>query len=39
MLIGGRIGLRFGKRLRIAGGLALIGIEVKIVLDHTLMLT
>jgi putative Mn2+ efflux pump MntP len=37
MLIGSRLGSRFGKRLEIAGGLVLIAIGIKIVVDHTLV--
>lgn len=36
MLMGSRIGLRFGKRVEILGGLVLIGIGVKILLQHVL---
>ena len=34
MLLGGRIGALWGKRVEIVGGLILIGIGVKIVIDH-----
>lgn len=34
MLLGGRLGVRFGKRMEIVGGLVLIGIGVKIVAEH-----
>ena len=34
MLVGSRLGSRFGKRLEIAGGLVLIAIGIKIVVDH-----
>ncbi|MBN2360116.1 MAG: manganese efflux pump [Deltaproteobacteria bacterium] len=36
MRIGSRLGARFGKRMEIAGGLVLIGIGVKILVDHLL---
>lgn len=36
MLAGGRLGVRFGSRLEAFGGLVLIGIGIKIVVDHTL---
>lgn len=36
MLMGGRLGQRFGKRVEILGGLVLIGIGVKILLQHIL---
>jgi putative Mn2+ efflux pump MntP len=36
MKLGARLGERFGRRAELAGGLVLIGIGVKIVLDHTL---
>lgn len=34
MLLGGRLGSRFGQRMEIAGGLVLIGIGVKILIEH-----
>lgn len=34
MLLGGRLGVRFGRRAELAGGLVLIGIGVKILADH-----
>lgn len=37
MLLGGRIGSLWGKRVEIFGGLVLCGIGVKIVLEHTLL--
>lgn len=37
MLLGSRLGTRFGQRVEIAGGLILIGIGVKIVVEHTLL--
>ena len=37
MLLGSRIGLRFGKRMAIAGGLVLIAIGLKILADHVLL--
>lgn len=36
MLIGSRLGTKIGKRLEIAGGLTLIAIGIKIVIDHTM---
>lgn len=36
MLLGAKLGATFGKRIEILGGLVLIGIGIKIVLDHTL---
>ncbi len=36
MLLGGRIGSLWGKRVEVLGGLVLCGIGVKIVLEHTL---
>jgi len=39
MLLGGRLGSQFGQRVEIAGGLILIGIGAKIVLEHTLFRT
>jgi manganese efflux pump family protein len=36
MLFGARLGERFGKAMEVMGGLVLIGIGVKIVLDHML---
>lgn len=36
MLLGGRLGLRFGRRAELVGGLVLIGIGVKILLQHLL---
>lgn len=36
MLAGSRLGARFGQRVEIAGGLVLIGIGVKIVVEHSL---
>ncbi len=36
MQIGSRVGKRFGRRVEIAGGLVLIGIGVKILLEHLL---
>ncbi len=36
MQIGSRVGRRFGRRVEIAGGLVLIGIGVKILLEHLL---
>jgi manganese efflux pump family protein len=36
MLLGGRIGIRFGKRVEILGGLTLIGIGIKILIGHLL---
>jgi manganese efflux pump family protein len=36
MLLGSRIGSRFGRRMEIAGGLVLIAIGVKIVIEHLL---
>lgn len=35
MTIGGRLGVRFGKRMEMVGGLILIAIGVRIVLEHT----
>lgn len=35
MLLGAQLGARFGKRVEIAGGLILIGIGIKIVIEHT----
>lgn len=37
MLLGSRIGQRFGQRVRVIGGLILISIGVKILVDHTIM--
>lgn len=37
MLLGARLGQRFGLRVRALGGLILIGIGVKILVEHTLM--
>lgn len=37
MLLGGRIGSLWGKRVEIFGGLVLCGIGLKIVLEHTLL--
>lgn len=34
MLLGSRIGARFGQRMEIAGGLILIGVGLKIVVEH-----
>ena len=34
MMLGGRLGRRFGKRMEIAGGLVLIAIGLKILIDH-----
>lgn len=34
MIIGGKLGKRFGKQMEITGGLVLIAIGVKIVIDH-----
>lgn len=34
MRIGSRLGARFGRRMEIAGGLVLVGIGVKILVDH-----
>jgi manganese efflux pump family protein len=34
MLVGSRLGTRFGRRMEIAGGLVLIGIGVKILISH-----
>jgi putative Mn2+ efflux pump MntP len=34
MLLGGRIGTRFGKRVEVLGGLILIGIGIKILIGH-----
>jgi putative Mn2+ efflux pump MntP len=36
MVLGGRIGIRFGKRVEILGGLILIGIGIKILIGHLL---
>ena len=36
MRIGGRLGLRFGKRIEVLGGVVLIGIGIKILLEHLL---
>jgi putative Mn2+ efflux pump MntP len=36
MLLGARLGLRFGRAMEVAGGLILIAIGMKIVIDHTL---
>jgi len=36
MVAGGRLGNRFGNRVRLAGGLILIGIGAKILVEHTL---
>jgi len=37
MLIGARVGQRFGVRIRILGGVILMGIGLKILVEHTLM--
>jgi manganese efflux pump family protein len=37
MLLGSRIGQRFGLRVRVLGGVILIGIGIKILLEHTLL--
>ena len=37
MLAGGRVGRRLGRRIRILGGVILLGIGVKILVEHTLM--
>ena len=34
VLLGGRLGRRFGRRMEIVGGLVLIGIGIKILIDH-----
>jgi len=34
MLFGNRIGLRFGRRMEVVGGLVLIGIGIKILVEH-----
>lgn len=34
--LGGRLGLRFGRKMEIAGGLVLVGIGIKILLQHLL---
>jgi len=34
MLLGGRLGTRFGRRIEILGGLVLIGIGIKILVEH-----
>ena len=34
MLLGGRLGVRFGKRTEVVGGLVLIGIGVKVLVEH-----
>jgi putative Mn2+ efflux pump MntP len=34
--IGARLGARFGRTMEVVGGLVLLGIGVRIVLDHTL---
>lgn len=36
MLLGSRIGMRFGKRIEVLGGLILIGIGVRILISHLL---
>ena len=36
MLVGARLGDRFGRRIEVVGGLVLIGIGVKILLEHVL---
>jgi manganese efflux pump family protein len=36
MVFGSRLGERFGKRIEIAGGLVLIAIGLKILIEHTL---
>jgi putative Mn2+ efflux pump MntP len=36
VLLGGRLGLRFGKRVEIAGGVVLIAIGIKILVEHTI---
>ena len=37
MLLGGRVGQRFGRRIRILGGVILLGIGIKILIEHTAM--
>jgi manganese efflux pump family protein len=37
MLLGARLGRRFGKRVRLFGGVLLIGIGIKILVEHTLL--
>ncbi|MGC8834838.1 MAG: manganese efflux pump MntP family protein [Armatimonadota bacterium] len=37
MQIGGRLGMKFGRRMEVVGGLVLISIGVKIVLEHTMV--
>lgn len=37
LLVGHRLGARFGKRTEVLGGLILIGIGVKVVLEHTVL--
>lgn len=37
MLIGARVGRRFGRRVRVVGGLILIAIGAKILVEHTLL--
>ena len=37
MLLGGRIGQHFGVRIRVLGGLILVGIGIKILVEHTLV--
>ncbi len=37
MLLGARVGQRFGLRVRVLGGIILIGIGIKILVEHTLM--
>jgi len=36
MFVGSRVGQRFGNRVRVVGGLILIGIGIKILVEHTL---
>lgn len=36
LLVGGKLGLRFGKRMEILGGLILIGIGLRVVMTHLL---
>ena len=38
LLVGHRLGARFGKRTEVLGGLILIGIGIKVVLEHTVWL-
>lgn len=37
MLMGGRLGMKFGRRVEIIGGLVLIGIGTKILIQHLMM--